>query len=90
MIMLKAYVGVASKQGLAIFQPERADTLALVRRHMHRGIRRFAFWAVINDRDAQSIHSLFLGGHCQEAMIALDRFAHELGPISPTDRSPSH
>ncbi len=91
MIMLKAYVGVASKQGLAIFQPERDDTLALVHSQMRRGIRRFGFWAVINDREAQSVQALVLGGHCREAMIALDRFAHELGPISsPTDPSPFH
>jgi hypothetical protein len=31
-----------------------------------------------------------LGGHRREAMIALDRFAHELGPICPTDPSPFH
>ena len=61
--MLKAYVGVASKQGLSIFQPERDDTLALVRRHVLRGVRRVGFWAVINDLDAQSIQALFLGGH---------------------------
>ena len=30
--MLKAYVGVASKQGLSAFHPERDDTLSLVRR----------------------------------------------------------
>ena len=88
--MLKAYVGVASKQGLAIFQPERDDTLALVHRQVLRGIRRFGFWAVINDRDAQAVQALFLSGHRREAMIALDRFAHELGPICPTDSSPLH
>jgi hypothetical protein len=90
--MLKAFVGVASSQGLAIFQPERADTLSLVRRCVRPGIRRCGFWAVVNDADARAIQALFLDGRREEAMIALDRQAHEIGPILPSDltRSPVH
>lgn len=87
--MLKAYVGIASKQGLSVFQPERDDTLSLVRRSVRRGIRRFGFWAVVNDVEAQSIQALFLGGHRKEAMLALDRFAHDFGPIIPGDQDQS-
>ena len=35
--MLKAYVGVASQNGLAILQPERDDTLCLVERCVRSG-----------------------------------------------------
>ena len=87
--MLKAYVGVASKQGLAIFQPERDDSLSLVRRCIRQGFRRFGFWAILNDTEAQSIHALFLNGHRREAMIALDQCATEIGPILPSDTEDS-
>ncbi len=87
--MFKAYVGVASKQGLAIFQPEREDTRLLVRTCVRQGIRRFGFWAVLTDAEARSIQALFLDGHRTEAMMALDRCAREIGPILPGDPSPS-
>jgi hypothetical protein len=83
--MLKAYVGVASQQGLSIFQPERDDTLSLVRRSVRRGLRRFAFWAIVNDAEAQSIQALFLDGHRREALIALNRCVTHCGPILPGD-----
>ena len=57
--MLKAYVGVASQQGLSIFQPEREDTLSLVRQCVRRELRRFAFWAIVNDAEARSIQAHF-------------------------------
>ena len=79
--MLKAYVGVASKHGLSMFQPERDDTLSLVRQCVRLGLRRFGFWAILNDAEAQSIRALFLNGHRQEAMIALDHCATDIGPI---------
>jgi len=87
--MLKAYVGVASKQGLSLFQPERDDTLSLVRRHVCHGVRRLGFWATLHDAEAQSVQALFLGGHRREAMMALDRFAMEIGPILPSDTDDS-
>lgn len=83
--MLKAYVGVASKQGLSFFQPEREETLLLVRRTVRHGIRRLGFWAILNDVEARSIHALFLNGHRREAMIALDQCAREIGRILPGD-----
>ncbi len=83
--MLKAYVGVASKQGLSFFQPEREETLLLVRRTIRQGIRRLGFWAILNDVEARSIYALFLNGHRREAMIALDQCAREIGRILPGD-----
>ena len=87
--MLKAYVGVASKHGLSIFQPERDDSLSLVRHCVRQGMRRFGFWAILNDTEAHSIHALFLNGHRREAMIALDQCATEIGPIFPGDTEDS-
>ncbi len=87
--MLKAYVGIASKHGLSMFQPERDDTLLLVRHCVRPGLRRCGFWAILNDAEAQSIHSLFLNGHRREAMIALDYCATEIGPILPGDNEDS-
>lgn len=81
--MLKAYVGVASQQGLSIFQPERDDTLSLVRQCVRRQLRRVGFWAIVNDAEARSIQTLFLDGHRREALIALNRFATDCGPIFP-------
>ena len=83
--MLKAYVGVASRQGLSVFQPERDDTLSLVRQCVRHGMRRLGFWAYLHDAEAQSIQALFLDGHSKEAMIALDCCAKAIGPILPGD-----
>jgi hypothetical protein len=83
--MLKAYVGVASQHGLSIFQPERDDTLSLVRQSVRRELRRVGFWAILNDVEARSILELFLDGHRREALIALDRCATDCGPILPGD-----
>ena len=83
--MLKAYVGIASKQCLSFFQPEKEETLSLVRRTVRQGTRRLGFWAILNDAEARSIHALFLNGHRREAMIALDRYAREIGRILPSD-----
>ena len=87
--MLKAFVGVASKYGLSLFQPERAETLSLVRRSVRRGGRRVGFWVVVNDFEAGCIQSLFHNGHQREAMIALDRCARDIGPILPRDSNGS-
>ena len=83
--MLKAYIGVASKQGLSIFQPERNDTLSLVNQCIRQGVRRLGFWVVIGDSDAKSITMLLVGGHRREAMILLDRCAMHSGPLIPSD-----
>jgi hypothetical protein len=83
--MLKAFVGVASRHGLSVFQPERDDALSLLRRSVRPGARRCSFWAVVNDTDACSIAALFFDGKRKEAMIALERQAHEIGPILPSD-----
>lgn len=86
--MLRAYVGVASSQGLALLQPECDDTLSLVRRSVQGNIRRVGFWAVLGDTDARCVQALFLGGLCREAMMLLDRSAKDMGCIMPSDASP--
>jgi hypothetical protein len=90
--MLKAFVGVASKQGLAILQPEGEETLSLVLRAVRAGTRRVGFWVVLDDSDAPAVRALFLRGHRYEAMMLLDRSAKYLGRILPsdTDRSTLH
>ena len=88
--MLKAYVGVASKHGLSLFQPEREESLLLVRQCVCHGIRRLGFWAIVNDEEAQTVRALFLAGHRKEAMNALDRCAQTIGPILPGDLDRSH
>lgn len=58
--MLKAYVGVASSQGLAVLQPELDDTLSLVR---HPGLDQtgqVGIWAVLGETDARCVNALFL------------------------------
>ncbi len=90
--MLKAYVGVASKHGLSLFQPERADALMLVRRCMRSGLRRVGFGAYLHETEATSIQTLFHNGHRQEAMAALEHCAEVIGPILPSDPNlhPAH
>ncbi len=87
--MLRAYVGVASNNGLAILQPEREDTLSFVRRSGLDGRERVGFWAVLGDTDARCVNALFLSGHRREALWLLDRSAREVGRILPTDPGPS-
>ena len=84
--MLKAYVGVMSQQGLAVLQPERDETLSLVRRSMQDDFSQVGFWAVLDDTEARCVEALFIGGLRREAMMFLDRSAREIGRILPSDR----
>ena len=86
--MLKAYVGVASPHGLAVLQPERADTLWLVESWASRG-RRVGFWAVLGDADADGVQTLFRNGYRREALLMLDRCAKDMGRIVPADQQRS-
>lgn len=81
--MLKAYVGVASSQGLAVLQPERDETLTLVRRSMLSEFGRVGFWAVLDDTQARCVQALVTGGLREEALHFLDRSAREMGRILP-------
>jgi hypothetical protein len=83
--MLKAYVGVASRKGLTVLQPEREDTLSLVRRSGLDGNRRVGFWAVLGETDARCVHALFISGHPQEALWLLERSVREAGRLLPSD-----
>ncbi len=87
--MLNAYVGVASKQGLSMFHPERDDTRSLVRNSVLPDTRRIGFWAVLTDSEAQWIHALLMNGQGREAMMLLDRCAREIGRILSSDPAQS-
>ncbi len=87
--MLKAYVGVASEQGLAVLQPERDETLSLVRRCVRNNSDRVGFWVVLDEAEARCVQALFVGGLRREAMLLLDRSAIELGRILPSDLRPA-
>ena len=86
--MPKAYVGIASWQGLADLQPERDDTLSLVHRSVRSCSHGIGFWAVLGDADAMSIQTLFRTGQRREAMLLLDRCAKDIGQILPEDLRP--
>jgi hypothetical protein len=81
--MLKAFVGIASGQGLAVLQPERAETLLFIQRSVQTGHDRVGFWAVLDDTEARCVQALFVGGLRREAMIFLDRTARDMGRILP-------
>lgn len=81
--MLKAYVGVMSKDGLADLQPERDESLSLVRRSVGSEFGRVGFWAVLDDVEARCVQALFVGGRRREAMLFLDRTARDMGRILP-------
>jgi len=87
--MLKAYVGVMSQQGLAVLQPERDETLSLVRRTTQDDFGRVGFWAVLDDTEARCVQALFVGGLRREAMLFLGRSAREMGRLLPSDPPPS-
>ena len=84
--MLKAFVGIASDQGLAVLHLERAETISLVEQSVRAGPNRVGFWAVIDDAEARCVQALFVGGLRREAMLVLDRTAREIGRILPSPR----
>lgn len=83
--MLKACVGVASRDGLAILQPEEDDTRSLICRCIQDGSRRIGFWVVIGDTEARCVRALLIEGHRPEALWLLDRSAKNMGRILPRD-----
>lgn len=82
--MLKAFVGIASDQGLAVLHPERDETLSYVERSVQTGPDRVGFWAVLDDTAARCVQALFAGGRRHEAMMVLDRTARDMGRILPS------
>lgn len=89
--MLKALVGIASEQGLAVLQPERTETLSFIQGKTRPGTDDVAFWAVLEDNDARCVHALLVGGLHREALHFLDRTARDIGRILPVDSvSPIH
>lgn len=88
--MLKAFVGVASDQGLTVLHPERDETLSYVERSVRSTPNRIGFWAVIDDAEARCVQALCVGGRHREAMLFLDRAARDMGRILPSITSGSN
>lgn len=86
--MLKAYVGIATDEGLCSLQPERDETMLFVRRAVRSERPRVGFWAVLDETQARCVQALFVGGLRREAMLFLDRAAKEMGRILPSDPRP--
>ena len=84
---MKAFVGIASNEGLAVLHPERDETISFVERSVWAGPDRVGFWAVIDDAEARCVQALFVGGLRREAMLVLDRTAREIGRILPSPAS---
>lgn len=83
--MLKAYVGVASSQGLSVLHPERDETLSYVCRCVQGDSDRVGFWAVLDETEARCVQALFAGGLRLDAMLFLDRSARDMGRILPRE-----
>lgn len=83
--MLKAFVGIASEQGLSSLHPEQAETVSFVERSVRGGRNRVGFWAVLDDTEARCVQALCVGGRRREAMLFLDRAARDMGRILPVE-----
>ena len=90
--MLNAYVGLASRNGLAALRPERQDTLAWAHQSAAgaSGPLAVAFWAVLPDHDAARISWLLARGERSDALRELGRSAREIGSILPGDSPLRH
>ena len=82
--MLKAYVGIASDEGLCSLHPERDETLTFVSRAVRGERPRVGFWAVLDDAQARCVQALCDGGRRRDALRYLDRAAREAGRLLPS------
>lgn len=83
--MLKAFVGIASDQGLAVLHPERDETLSLINRSVQARNDQVGFWAVLDDTEARCVNALVVGGRSREALRLLNCWAKEIGSILPNE-----
>ena len=83
--MMRAYVGLASAQGLRAFHVERTESLRFVRRSALRLGNRpcVGFWAVVSEAEAQVVRILLQEGESETALRHLDSSARELGSVLP-------
>jgi hypothetical protein len=81
--MLKAFVGIASDQGLTVLHPEHDETLSFINRSVEARTDRVGFWAVLDDTEAHRVNALCVAGCNREAMLVLNRVAREIGRILP-------
>lgn len=87
--MLKAFVGIASDQGLAVLHPEHDETLSFINRSVEARTDRVGFWAVLDDTEARCVSALCVAGCNREAMFVLNRAAREIGRILPSSPAPN-
>lgn len=83
--MLKAFVGIASDQGLTVLHPEHDETLSFINRSVQARTDRIGFWAVLDDTEARCVNALVVGGRSREALRLLSYWAKEMGSILPND-----
>ncbi|MBN9519241.1 hypothetical protein J0H58_12085 [bacterium] len=83
--MLKAFVGIASEQGLTVLHPEHDETLSFINRSVQTRADRVGFWAVLDDTEARCVQALCVGGREREALRLLNCWAKEIGSILPND-----
>ncbi len=85
--MLKSYVGIATRNGLQAFLPEREHVVRELVRSAYRDPGRCALccWAVIPETAALEVARQMDEGDHYAALLTLDRAATALGPILPSN-----
>lgn len=85
--MLKSYIGIATRNGLQAFLPEREHVVSEFVRSAYSEPGRCALccWAVIPETDALEVARQMDEGDYYAALLTLDRAATALGPILPSN-----
>ncbi|MDA0282545.1 MAG: hypothetical protein O3B13_25685 [Planctomycetota bacterium] len=85
--MLKPYIGIASVDGLDVFEREHHHVLRFLLRRAYRSKRTGAvcFWAVMDDAIARNVSDLLQSGCRQHALLIIQTLATETGSFCPDD-----
>ncbi len=85
--MLKSYIGIATRNGLHAFHPEREHVVRELVWSAYRDPGRCALccWAVIPETAALEVARQMDEGDHYAALLTLDRSATALGPILPSN-----
>lgn len=88
--MRRAYVGIASRNGLESLHSEEQHTAAFLLRRVARQPERNAvcFWAVMSPEIAAQIRDELACDRRDEALLLLQSLAYELGRILPDSVDP--
>ncbi len=84
--MLRAYVGVANKNGLEALWPEQEHTreAAFARAYRRPPEPAVCFWAVLSDQVAESAQLLLESAQSLGALRTVDTCSLSIGPILPS------